>query len=145
MEEIKVIKINTDEELKEAYLIRNIVFVEEQAVDPELEYDEFEDSSIHFLAYLEGIPVGTARYRFTEKGIKMERFAVLKFARGKNVGKALVNACLKSIKSNPEGAGKMIYLHAQVAAIGFYKAFGFQTVGEIFSEAEILHSKMVMK
>jgi predicted GNAT family N-acyltransferase len=75
-------KITTEEGLKAAFQIRELVFVVEQEVDASEEYDEFEDTSIHFLAKLDGAPVGTARWRFTQNGVKMERFAVLQEARG---------------------------------------------------------------
>ena len=73
-------KITTEEGLQAAFQIRELVFVVEQEVDASEEYDEFEDSSIHFLAKLDSIPVGTARWRFTTNGVKMERFAVLQEA-----------------------------------------------------------------
>ncbi|MEY3564095.1 MAG: hypothetical protein RJA23_265 [Bacteroidota bacterium] len=86
-------KITTEEGLQAAFQIRELVFVVEQEVDASEEYDEFEDSSIHFLAKLDGAPVGTARWRFTANGVKMERFAVLQEARGQGVGQALVGCC----------------------------------------------------
>ncbi len=62
-----------------------MVFVVEQEVDAAEEYDEFDDSSVHFLTKMDGSPVGTARWRFTANGVKLERFAVRKEARGKVV------------------------------------------------------------
>ena len=99
-------KITTEEGLKAAFQIRELVFVVEQEVDASEEYDEFEDSSIHFLAKLDGVPVGTARWRFTSNGVKMERFAVLQEARGQGVGQALVAAVLADINLHPDGKAK---------------------------------------
>lgn len=135
-------KITTEEGLQAAFQIRELVFVVEQEVDAEEEYDEFETTSIHFLAVLEGAPVGTARWRFTSNGVKMERFAVLKEARGQGVGQALVAAVLKDIEMHPDGKGKKRYLHAQIHAMPLYAKFGFQQVGEQFEECAILHYKM---
>jgi predicted GNAT family N-acyltransferase len=135
-------KITTEEGLQAAFQIRELVFVVEQEVDAAEEYDEFETTSIHFLAMLEGAPVGTARWRFTSNGVKMERFAVLKEARGKGVGQALVAAVLKDIEMHPDGKGKKRYLHAQIHAMPLYAKFGFQQVGEQFEECAILHYKM---
>lgn len=135
-------KITTNEQLDAAFHIREQVFVVEQEVAAEEEYDEFEDSSLHFLASLDGQPVGTARWRFTANGVKMERFAVLEEARGKGVGQALVAAVLADIDALPEATGKMKYLHAQLHAMPFYAKFGFQQVGEQFEECAILHYKM---
>ena len=135
-------KITTEEGLQAAFQIRELVFVVEQEVDAAEEYDEFETTSVHFLAMLEGAPVGTARWRFTSNGVKMERFAVLKDARGKGVGQALVAAVLKDIEMHPDGKGKKRYLHAQIHAMPLYAKFGFQQVGEQFEECAILHYKM---
>lgn len=135
-------KITTEEGLQAAFQIRELVFVVEQEVDAAEEYDEFETTSIHFLAVLEGNPVGTARWRFTSNGVKMERFAVLKEARGQGVGQALVAAVLKDIEMHPDGKGKKRYLHAQIHAMPLYAKFGFQQVGEQFEECAILHYKM---
>ncbi len=135
-------KITTKEELQAAFGIRDLVFVVEQEVDASEEYDEFEDSSVHFLAKLEGTPVGTARWRFTANGVKMERFAVLQEARGQGVGQALVAAVLADMAHHPEGKGKKRSLHAQIHAMPLYAKFGFQAVGDQFEECAILHYKM---
>jgi predicted GNAT family N-acyltransferase len=118
--------------------IRRLVFVLEQAVDPNEEYDEHEDSSIHFLAKFQGIPCGTCRYRITQNGIKMERFAVLKEFRGKDVGSALLQTALSSIGET----NQKVYLHAQTHAEPFYVKHGFIAEGELFYEAGIPHYKM---
>lgn len=139
---LHVTKITQEEELKSAFNVREQVFVVEQEVDPAEEYDEFEQSSTHFLAWLDDQPVGTARWRFTSNGVKLERFAVLKEARGKGVGQALVGAVLSDIEVTPETAGKQKYLHAQLAAMPLYSKFGFEKEGDIFDECNILHYKM---
>ncbi|MDP4656410.1 MAG: GNAT family N-acetyltransferase [Algoriphagus sp.] len=138
-------KITTKEGLQAAFDIRELVFVVEQEVDAAEEYDEFEDSSVHFLAKVEGTPVGTARWRFTQNGVKMERFAVLKVARGKGVGQALVAAVLGDIDQHPDTKGKKKYLHAQIHAMPLYAKFGFQVVGDQFEECAILHYKMELR
>uniref|UniRef100_UPI0040485B82 GNAT family N-acetyltransferase n=1 Tax=Algoriphagus sp. TaxID=1872435 RepID=UPI0040485B82 len=138
-------KITTKEGLQAAFDIRELVFVVEQEVDAAEEYDEFEDSSVHFLAKVEGRPVGTARWRFTQNGVKMERFAVLKVARGKGVGQALVAAVLGDIDQHPDTKGKKKYLHAQIHAMPLYAKFGFQVVGDQFEECAILHYKMELR
>jgi predicted GNAT family N-acyltransferase len=135
-------KITAKEDLKSAFKIRKEVFVIEQEVDPADEYDEFEETSTHFLAMLDGVPVGTARWRFTQKGVKLERFAVLKEARGNGVGQALVAAVLSDISSDATTFGKLKYLHSQLTAVPLYSKFGFEKEGDIFEECNILHYKM---
>lgn len=135
-------KITDREELKGAFRIRELVFVIEQQVPASEEYDEFEELATHFIAKLDGKPVGTARWRFTKNGVKMERFAVLAEARGKGVGQALVSAVLEDVNSSPEAEGKTKYLHSQLTAMPLYSKFGFEKVGEMFEECRIQHYKM---
>jgi predicted GNAT family N-acyltransferase len=126
---------------KEVRAIRDEVFVVEQEVSPEEEYDEFEESARHFLAFFEGLPAGTARWRFTTNGIKLERFAVKKEFRKHGVGAAIVQAVLNEVIPKAEKETQ-VYLHAQVQAIPFYEKASFETFGEEFVEADILHRKM---
>lgn len=139
---ILVKKINNPDQLQASFAIREDVFVIEQEVDPSEEYDEFEDISVHFLATVDSKPAGTARWRFTDKGVKLERFAVLKPMRGFGVGYALVKAVVEDIAAHPNSHGKKLYMHAQVDAMRLYAKFGFQKVGEMFEECDIKHYKM---
>ncbi|MFD2202090.1 GNAT family N-acetyltransferase [Shivajiella indica] len=139
---ISVEKVLSKEQLDTVFKIREEVFVVEQEVDPSEEYDEFEDISTHFLAKVNGHPAGTARWRFTEKGIKMERFAVLKPMRGIGVGQSLVKTVLEDIAANPQAKGKKLYMHAQLDAMPLYAKFGFKKVGDMFEECNIQHFKM---
>lgn len=137
---IQVFQVSEDAEFDQVFRIRKKVFVEEQQVPEEEEWDEFEHISKHYLALYEGVPCGTARWRMTLTGdIKLERFAVLPEFRGKGVGAALVDALLTDV---PKRKGHKIYLHAQLSAKDFYLKYGFVEEGEIFEEAGILHIKM---
>jgi predicted GNAT family N-acyltransferase len=135
--QISINKIKNEEEQKIAWAIRHEVFVIGQNCPEELEW-EHEEESIHYLALLDGEPVGTARWRETEKGIKLERFAVLAMARNMGVGSALVQALTQELSSS----GKLLYLHAQLEAAPLYAKFGFKPKGENFWEAGIEHVKM---
>jgi predicted GNAT family N-acyltransferase len=138
--DIRIHKITDDAQLRQAFEIRHTVFVVEQHVDPELEYDEFEEIAVHFLVSVDGKAIGTARWRKTDHGIKLERFAVLSAFRNRGIGSGLVEAVLKSLPKGP-----YIYLHAQLSAISLYQKFGFQKVGHPFEEAGIQHYKMELK
>ncbi|MEX2512360.1 MAG: GNAT family N-acetyltransferase [Cyclobacteriaceae bacterium] len=139
---ITVTKITDKAILEQAFKIREEVFVKGQKVDPSEEYDEYEDQSTHFLAFSGQQAAGTARWRFTDKGVKLERFAVLEPFRGSGVGQSLVKAVLSDIKSSPQTEGKEIYLHAQLTAVGLYEKFGFKKIGDIFIECGIKHYLM---
>jgi predicted GNAT family N-acyltransferase len=138
---MKVVKFKTDnkELFEKARQIRNEVFIKEQNVPAEIEY-EFEDESTHYLLLEKNQAMATARYRKTEQGFKLERFAVLKNARGKNYGSIILRHILKDLFGE-----KYIYLNAQKQVIKFYANHGFETEGDIFFEANIPHKKMVYK
>jgi predicted GNAT family N-acyltransferase len=136
--EIKVSRITDPESLEKVFAIRREVFVGEQNCPPELEW-EFEEESNHFLAMVDGEPAGACRWRKTDKGYKLERFAVLSKFRGFGVGQAMVQAVLDDLPSDAD----YIYLHAQIQAVPLYLKFGFEKTGPEFEEAGIRHYKMV--
>jgi len=152
---IDILQIHNPADLDAAFAIRRQVFVDEQHVSAEEEYDEFEISSTHFLVRVDSVPCGTARWRCTTNGVKLERFAVLKAYRGRGVGKTLVQAILNDVFGQPpqrpvsrrsgtaEPTGQ-IYLHAQLTAMPLYAHFGFVPVGPLFDEAGIQHQEMVL-
>ncbi len=120
--------------------IRRKVYIDEQGVDPELEYEN-EEEAIHYLLIVDGMAVSTARWRETENGVKLERFATLREQRGKGYG-ALI---LKKVTEDVVPLHKTIYLHAQISAIPFYEKYGFVKEGEMFIEADIEHYYMKRK
>jgi predicted GNAT family N-acyltransferase len=136
---IEVRRVSNKEELEHVFAIRRKVFVDEQNCPPELEW-EFEDESVHFLGTVNSEPAGASRWRKTDKGYKLERFAVLKEFRGIGLGQALVASVIKDL---PQDAS-YVYLHAQLAAMPLYAKFGFKKAGEQFEEAGIQHFKMVL-
>jgi predicted GNAT family N-acyltransferase len=141
MVRIEKFTISDKEKSEAAFSIRRTVFVEEQQVPAEEEFDEYESSSEHYLAYWNNTPVATARWRHTDKGIKLERFAVLKEYRDKGTGSSILKAVLEDVVP----FGKTIYLHAQIKAVKFYERAGFEKEGDIFSECDILHYTMKFK
>ena len=126
---------------KIAFDIRRKVFVEEQHVSPEEEYDQFENRSTHYLVRIDDSPVGTARWRVTGKGIKLERFAVLQEYRNSGAGTALLNKVLDDVSL----LNQPVYLHSQLTAMSFYLKAGFVTEGDEFTEANIRHYRMLWK
>ena len=137
--EIKINIVTTDQDYRDCLYIRNKVFIEEQNINKKLEYDDKKVSAIYIVAKINLIAIGTARYRSTEIGMKLERFAVLKEYRGLGVGKSLVSFLIKILKSE-----KNLYLNSQKKVAGFYKKFGFKIRGDVFYEAKIPHYKMVL-
>ncbi len=125
--------------IHDAYKIRHTVFVDEQHVDKNLEYDGLDSEAVHYVVYFDEKPVSTARWRETKEGIKLERFAVLTEYRNKYIGAFLLVQILEELKKSK----KRIYLHSQETAVNFYKRNGFEIVGDSFIEANIVHFNMI--
>lgn len=136
---LRVKIVRTLAEREQSLALRRIVFSEEQGVPEAIEIDEFETVATSVLACRAGRPVGTARWRTTPTGIKLERFAVLPEERRTGVGAALLKFILARIE--PSTA---VYLNSQEAAIPFYRRFGFRVRGRLFYEAGLPHRKMVL-
>lgn len=132
-------------DLDAAFTIRETVFVHEQGVPADLEYDlhDREPTTRHYLARAaDGTPAGAARWRETAHGVKLERFAVLPAFRNQEVGSALLKQVLADVRQQ---APTEVYLNAQLRAVPFYERHGFERVGEQFEEAGIQHYKMRLR
>ncbi|WP_213878659.1 GNAT family N-acetyltransferase [Pseudomonas sp. dw_358] len=112
--------------------IRDAVFIAEQHVAPELEWDADDPGALHFLACEGDYAVGTAR--LLPDG-EIGRVSVLKDWRGLKIGDMLMHAILAKAESH--------HLSAQVQAAPFYERFGFVVEGDEFLEAGIAHVHMV--
>jgi predicted GNAT family N-acyltransferase len=128
--------IDEHESLK---MIRQKVFIEEQKVTSQLEWDGMDEEAIHFLAFKNEKAIGCARAFVIENYMQLGRMAVLKAYRGEDVGTALIEKAITTAKLNQLSA---IYISAQCQAIDFYKKFGFEITSDIYLDAEILHRDM---
>lgn len=116
--------------------VRTAVFIVEQAIPEEEEWDEVDVHCVHLVARLDGRAVGTGR--LLPDG-RIGRMAVLREARGTGVGSAM----LQRLMAAASAAGhRESTLNAQVAVIPFYAAHGFQSEGEVFDECGIPHQRM---
>jgi len=126
-----------DEARERARAIRYSVFVEEQGVPVELEWDDMDEPSWHALAFAaDGTPVATGR--LLPDG-HIGRMAVLKVARGTGMGARVLDALMA--KAAELGYAELI-LNAQTHAAPFYARVGFEQVGAEFEEAGIPHVEM---
>ena len=118
------------------------MFVEEQGVSEQDEWDGLDDSAIHFVVYdKESKGIACARLRSSAQDsatVKIERMAVMKDYRLSGVGHSL----LKAILSYAAPLFTSATLSAQAHVVDFYKAAGFVAHGEEFQEAGISHIKM---
>jgi len=117
--------------------IRHAVFIIEQTIPKELEWDRQDIDALHLLAINnDAEPIGTVRLLRTGQ---IGRMAVLKKYRGKGVGKLLMEAVLKLARQNRISS---VFLHAQSSAITFYGAFDFIVTSKEYEEAGIPHVNM---
>jgi predicted GNAT family N-acyltransferase len=116
--------------------VREQVFVREQAVPIELEWDEFDPLCQHVVAEAAGQAIGTGR--LLPDG-HIGRMAVLKSWRGRGVGSALLETLLRLARDR---GIRRVRLNAQSRAVAFYRRHGFVTEGEEFLEAGIRHRSM---
>ncbi len=137
-------QVKSEDELKQAFDVREEVFVIEQHVPIEIELDEYDHAptTIHLLALdTQGRAVGTARFRpYVEEGVcKVERVAVLAGERGSGLGRYLMEEIHRLAKDVGYHAAK---LNAQLHASAFYERLGYMGEGEVFLEADIEHIAM---
>lgn len=117
--------------------IRRKVFIEEQNVPEELEWDEYDQDCTHVLVTDESNkPVACGRLKADGH---IGRMAVLKEHRATGIGTSILNELLNHAKSMHI---KKIYLHAQTSAIEFYEKQGFEVNSEEFLDAGIAHKTM---
>ena len=135
--------VTSDMELRSAFEVRRLVFIQEQGVAEALEYDGLDGEAVHVIARDGDIVVGTARIRFpTHNQAKIERMAVLKPFRRKGIGSAILSFVKQELRNR--GIEQAV-LHAQTTVTGFYSLHGFQETGSPFWEVGIEHMEMWMK
>ncbi|SDQ27095.1 GNAT family N-acetyltransferase [Natronobacterium texcoconense] len=139
--DLEVRAVADETEREDALTVRHEVFVEEQGVDEDLEYDEHDADAVHFVAYDGDETIGAARLRELGDGDvgKVERVAVLESRRGEGIGRkvmAAIEECATEL-----GLAKL-KLHSQTHAAEFYDRLGYERHGEEFEEAGIPHVEM---
>lgn len=139
MHESKIVIRLADWEKDKATLstIRSQVFIKEQNVPEDMEWDEFDESACHFLTLENDQAIACARLKGDGQ---IGRMAVLADYRNKGTGTKLLQFVLQTAA---EKNFKDVYLHAQVTAIVFYEKHGFVSQGDIFHEAGIPHQAML--
>lgn len=127
-----------------AQTVRTDVFVHEQGIKAEDEWDAADASAIHaVLTNRYGVPLGTARLLQPEPHVaQVGRMAVTRLMRGTGFGRQLIEALLDTARQRGD---QEVRLHAQRSAEGFYQRQGFVAHGEPFDEVGIAHIEMRKK
>lgn len=122
--------------------LRTEVFVHEQQVPAEMEWDEADHSALHCVAVNRmGMALATGRLLQHAPGVaRIGRMAVKKPMRGSDLGAQVLQALMTAAR---ERGDRSVLLHAQCSAEGFYKRAGFAPQGAVFEEAGIAHIEMV--
>jgi predicted GNAT family N-acyltransferase len=123
--------------------LRKVVFVQEQGIDPALEWDEEDAHCVHaVLRNGLGVAVATGRLLPSHQGVaKIGRMAVLRRLRETGLGRQVLLALVAQARQRGDA---QVLLHAQQSARGFYDRLGFVPQGEPFEEAGIGHMAMVL-
>jgi predicted GNAT family N-acyltransferase len=124
-----------------AQAVRTAVFVQEQGIAPEDEWDAEDATALHAVLFdVNGRALGNARLlQPTTTVAKVGRMAVLKDARGNGYGARLLQSLIRCARQRSH---KEVRLSAQRSAEGFYAAHGFVAIGEPFDEVGIPHVEM---
>jgi YbgC/YbaW family acyl-CoA thioester hydrolase len=125
----------------DAARLRQLVFVEEQGIAPELELDARDADAVHSVAYNGlGQAVATGRLLRPAAGVgKIGRMAVHRALRGAQVGQGILQALVGAAQQRGDAE---VVLHAQRSAEGFYQRLGFAGRGTPFKDAGIEHIEM---
>lgn len=128
----------------EAYrAVRMEVFVREQNIPMEEEFDEWDTVAWHIVLFEDGLPVATGRcLRTGENEYKLGRIAVVKRSRGTGLGRQVMEAMMAGAK---EKGAETMWLSAQVYAIGFYEKLGFSVCDGVHDECGIPHKNMIFR
>jgi YbgC/YbaW family acyl-CoA thioester hydrolase len=138
------VRLGTWAELKtSAHPLRTAVFVVEQKVPAELEYDEADETALHAVAYNRfNQALATGRLLEHAPGVgRIGRMAVDADMRSNGVGRQVLDALVSAAESRYDS----VVLHAQTAAADFYRRAGFATQGAVFEEAGIAHIEMMKR
>ena len=122
--------------------LRTEVFLQEQRVPVDMEWDAADLTAVHAVSFNRlGMPVATARLLRQGPGVaRIGRMAVTRVLRGLNLGRDILRALMQAAERRGD---QEVVLHAQCAAEGFYRRQGFASRGEPFEEAGIAHIEMV--
>ena len=137
---IAVKKVFEATDIQIALAIRHQVFVEGQNVPLHEDVDGLDSGSEHYLLFLNQLPVGTARVRYTEDLAKIERVAILEDYQGQGLGHVLMRFIIEGIQQNHQV--KKAILGAQTYAIPFYEKLGFVICSPEYLNASIPHKDM---
>ena len=137
---IEIRVANAGEDLERCHAIRWRVFIDEQQLEQDVEFDDVDAQCRHYLVLLGDAPVATARIRRSAEEAEIERLAVLAEARGQGVGRRLMMRMVADgLRLWPSLA---IIVSPQVGSAAFYASFGFKREGAAFFDHGVMRQRM---
>ncbi|MGN5726401.1 GNAT family N-acetyltransferase [Acinetobacter calcoaceticus] len=135
----KIIEGGWEQLEKDAKYIREQVFIQEQGIAPEDEWDDLDATVLHFIVYDKEQPIATARLLPQHS---VGRVAVLVPYRKQGIGKILMQHIINYARHH-----KLPYLKlsAQTYVTAFYEALGFHVQGEVYQDCGIPHIDMILE
>lgn len=137
--ELKIISGSWKDLAAHAKVIREVVFIQEQHIAAEDEWDAEDAVAVHFIVFQQDQAIATARLLSNNS---IGRVAVLNTVRGLGVGQRLMQAVIDYARAEQR---ELVKLSSQVHAIGFYQALGFEVQGEEYLDCGIPHIDMYLK
>lgn len=135
------VEVRETDDIAACHALRRTVFIEEQGVPEADELDDLDGDAVHLLAFVDGVPMGSARLLRRGETGKIGRVCVLAAARGTGLGVALMQKALAVLAADP--ALRVAKLGSQTHAMGFYQRLGFVAEGPEYLDAGIPHRDMV--
>lgn len=139
---ITALYVDGDSDCKDAFYVREEVFVKGQEIDKHIVFDDIDKKAIHVVVYEDDQPVGSGRLVNNDNEYLIGRIGVLEHKRGNYYGDLIVRMLIQ--KAFDLGAQEII-IHSQLPPVQFYKKIGFIEFGDVYKEASIDHIKMKLK
>jgi predicted GNAT family N-acyltransferase len=134
--------VTSEEEISSILEMRREVFVVEQKIPDDLEWDEPKEELAQFVVFHGEFPVSTGRLRVVDDKVKFERILTRKAYRHQGVGRVLMEAMMQYARQ--QYPGLKFLLNSQLSAKPFYESLGWQAIGDQFYEADIPHYTMIL-
>src|SRR5690554_5743162 len=134
---MKIQWISGLDDLSDAFSVRTRVFIEEQRISRQEEFDDTDFQAEHLVLYYRDNPVAVGRVYKTKEVYHLGRIAVLREFRGRGYGKTITRLMLERVFDRYQAG--CVHINAQVHAVTLYQGLGFKPYGKPFSEAGIEH------
>ncbi|MEM1307765.1 MAG: GNAT family N-acetyltransferase [Pseudomonadota bacterium] len=139
---LDIVHAETDADRAACIDVRREVYIIGMGIDEAEEIDGRDPECAHFLARLDGAPVGTARLMIIGDAAKIQRVAVVEAARGQGIARQLMEAIIAHVRAHTPCTA--VKLSANVRALPLYERLGFVAYGAIYDDVGLPHQDMTL-